>query len=67
MAVYENVVSLCKKRGITVAQLERECHLGNGSIRWWRTGDPRYSTLKTVATFFGVTVMELAEGNEDHG
>ena len=60
--IYENVVTLCKKRGISIAKLERLADLGNATIQGWRDSDPRISTLKKVADVLGVTVDELING-----
>ena len=65
--VYENILALCRKHGISIAALEIKCGLGNATIRGWETGSPRLDTVKTVADYFGVTVdwlMEKHEGGE---
>ena len=57
--IFTNIVCLCKKRGISVAKLERETGLGNATIRGWATSSPTVEKLKTVADYFGVTVDSL--------
>ena len=59
--IYENVMTLCKERGISVAALERACNIGNATIKGWKEGNPRIDTLKKVADYFGVTVEFLME------
>lgn len=59
--IYENVVALCKEKNISIARLERECGLGNGTVRGWEKSDPQYSKLKAVADYLGVTAMDLAK------
>lgn len=54
--IYKNVSCLCKQRGISIAKLEKETGLGNGSIGRWRESSPRVESLAAVAAFFGVTV-----------
>lgn len=53
------IEELCKKNGITFAELERTVGIGNGLIRKWDGHDPRVSSLKKVADYFGVTMDEL--------
>jgi len=54
--IYENIIALCRERGISVAALEKSCGLGNATIRGWANGNPRSDKVKAVADFFGVTV-----------
>lgn len=59
--LYEKVTELCKAKGVSIARLERDCELGNATVRNWRNlaDMPRYSTLKRVADYLGVSVDEL--------
>ena len=57
--IYENVVSLCKKAGISIARLEIETGIGNGTIGRWKKSSPNVDNVKKVADFFGVTVDSL--------
>ena len=47
--VYENVKKMCDKKGITIAQLERESGLPNGTIGKWRKFNPTAKSLQAVA------------------
>ena len=58
--VYKNISSLCSKKGISIARLERETDIGNGTIRRWEKNSPTIDNLKKVADYFGHTVDELA-------
>ena len=62
--IYENVMALCRERGIRVARLEKEAGLGNGTVRGWETSTPSFSTLAKVADYFGVTLDYLRYGKE---
>lgn len=62
--IYENILALCKKNGISIATLEARCGLGNATIRGWRKSNPRVDRVKPVADFFGVTVDWLMEKHE---
>lgn len=57
--IYENVLKLCEEHKVTVAALERTLGLGNATIRGWAKSDPRVSTIKAVADYFGVTIEDL--------
>ena len=58
----DTVNRLCEKEGITLAQLEKACGIGNGTISKW--GNPRIDTLKKVADHFHVTVDDLLNGGK---
>lgn len=57
--IYENIIALCKKKGVSVARLEREAGLGNATVRNWENGTPKVDSLKKVADYFGVTLDSL--------
>lgn len=57
--VFRNIVALCKKKNISIAKLEREIGLGNGTIGRWEKSSPSIDNVKKVAEFFGVTVDSL--------
>ena len=59
IVIYKNIVKLCKDRGISIAKLERETGLGNGTIGRWEKSSPNVDNAKKVADFFGVTVDSL--------
>ena len=56
----------CTERGITIAQLEKTLHLGNGMIAKWEGSvyGPSVKNIKKVADYFGVTVDELLREDE---
>ena len=58
----ENIIRLCKKRGISIAKLEREVGIGNGTIGKWGKSSPTVDSLKKVADHFGVSVDALLTG-----
>ena len=62
--LYANIVELCKDRGISIARLEKECGLGNATVKGWETGNPRVDTLKAVADYFGVSIDYLLRPGE---
>ena len=62
--ILENISKLCEERGVSIAKLEKECGIGNGTIRDWDKSSPRVSSLKKVADYFNVTVDELLRKDE---
>lgn len=59
--IYDNIIELCAEKNVSIARLEKECGLGNGTIRLWEQSSPRVSSLIHVAKFFGVTLDELTK------
>jgi len=57
--LYDNILILCGKTGISIAKLERETDLGNGTVRRWKKSTPTAQTLKRVADYFGVSMDGL--------
>ena len=57
--LYENVLELANKKGISISEVERRANISKGTISKWRTSNPRISSLKSVADVFGVTVNRL--------
>ena len=61
--IYKNISELCKKKGISIAKLERDLGIGNGTIGRWGKSAPTIDNIKKVADYFEVKVDELiAEG-----
>lgn len=52
--IYEKVKQLADERGISIAAIERECGLGNATIKGWLFSSPSATNLKKVADYFGV-------------
>lgn len=57
--IAENIKTLCKSKGITIAELERTIGLGNGTIRRWNWNSPSLNKVRKVAEYFGVSVDDL--------
>ncbi|WP_419892846.1 helix-turn-helix domain-containing protein [Oceanobacillus kimchii] len=58
----ENIQSLCIKKGISVAKLERELGFSRGSIYKWDKNSPSVDKLQKVAEFFNVSVDRIMNG-----
>ena len=57
--MYDQILILCGKTGISIARLEREAGLGNGTIRRWRSSGASVENVRKVAAYFGVSVSSL--------
>lgn len=53
------ISSLCKKKGISIARLERETGISNGTIRNWDSRSPNIENVRKVAEFFNVSIDSL--------
>lgn len=62
--ILENIRRLCSEKPISIAKLERETGIGNGTISRWDVSSPTVENVKKVADFFGVTVEELLSANK---
>lgn len=54
-----NIKERCKKKGITIAELERTVGLGNGVIARWDVMSPRLENVALVANYFKCSVDSL--------
>lgn len=55
----KNINQLCKAKGISVAKLERETGISNGTIGRWGVSSPTVENVRKVAEYFGTTVDAL--------
>ena len=56
-----NIQSLCAKKEISLAELERRTGLANGVVRKWDKTSPTLRSASAVADYFGVTLDRLLE------
>ena len=63
--LYEKVATLCRNNNLTIAKLERECKIGNGTVRGWKNSSPSIENHKKVAHYFNITVDELISDPAD--
>lgn len=57
--IFDNIQTICKEKGMKIAELEREAGLANGAISKWRTSSPTVDSLKSVAKVLKVSVTKL--------
>lgn len=55
----KNISRLCKEKGISIARLERETGIGNGTISRWGKCSPTVENVSKVAEYFGTSVDAL--------
>lgn len=60
----QRIRELCKQKGITIAELERRCGIGNGIIARWEKSKPSYDRLLKVAEELDSTVDYLKNGEK---
>lgn len=58
--LFKRIVELCNSEHITITELERNLHFGNGTIRNWGSKNPSFEKVKEVAEYFGVSIDFLA-------
>ena len=56
------IKELCKKKGISLAELERQVGVSNKGIYRWDEQSPSVDRVYRAAKVLGVTVEELIEG-----
>lgn len=61
--IYDNIVKLCERNGVSIMTVEKACGLGNGTIGGWKDSNPRVDRLKLVADYFGITIDQLISEN----
>lgn len=55
----KNIRKICKEKNISIAKLERETGISNGTISRWGTSAPSVENVRKVAAYLGSTVDEL--------
>lgn len=65
MALYEKVLELCAKKGISVRRLELESGIRRGNICHWDTSVPSIEAVQKVADYFGVSIDYLMERTDE--
>lgn len=60
--LYDKIKSLCAEKGLTIAKLERDAGIANGTIDGWNAGTPNIRTLKAVADVLQISVDDLISG-----
>lgn len=61
----EKISELCKRRGISLAQLERDCNLKARTVYRWDRNIPSVERVRIVADYLNTTVDELVRKEEE--
>lgn len=59
--IFDTISLLCKERNVSIARLEKECGLGNATIRGWKDSSPSLTNLKKVADYLKVDINQLIQ------
>lgn len=62
MNIYERVKEMCDARDISIAKLEKELKISNGSISKWANNMPRANVLYDVAKYFDTSIEYFLTG-----
>lgn len=65
MTLYGAVKERAEAKGVSIAALEREAGVANGTIAGWIAGRPYAETLNRVAKALGTSVDELLNEIEE--
>ena len=49
----------CKKQGVTIAEVEKACKFGNGTISKWDSSDPSFKRVVKVANQLNIPLDTL--------
>jgi transcriptional regulator with XRE-family HTH domain len=63
--ILEKVKKLADEEGISIAALEKECNIGNGTIGRWESSFPSLRNLKKVAEHFSVPIEYFLEDEKE--
>lgn len=65
MSLVERIKKLADSQHLSLAALERECGLGNGTIRKWDWQSPSIDRALKIANRLGVSLEYLATGSNE--
>lgn len=57
--LYDKIKEVCKEKGLSVAFVEKEAKLSNGTISKWNKSSPTVDNLQAVAKVLKVKVDKL--------
>ena len=57
--IYDRIKKICKEKGISVTQVERNAGLSNGAISKWNKASPTVDNLHAVTEVLGCSVDDL--------
>lgn len=57
--IYDRVKEIALRRGLTIAAIENQAKIANGTISGWKASKPYAETLKKVADVLDVSIEDL--------
>lgn len=61
----DKIKALCRAKGISITELEKELGFGYGSIYRWEKSSPSIDKVKAVTDYFGITVNDLLDYSDE--
>lgn len=64
--IYQNVINFCNKNSMSIAEFERKCGIGNGTVARWEDGKstPNFKTLEKMKDATGIPVAGWLESEK---
>ena len=67
MTLLDRIKTLCKEKGVSQSQMERELGISNGSSSKWHNSSPSSPVLEKLSIYFDVSSHYLMTGEEKEG
>lgn len=64
MNIYERIKELCKKKGVTIKEMEIAVGIGEKNANKWKTRTPSAESLLKLSEYFGVSTDYILTGEE---
>lgn len=62
MNIYERIKELCKKKGVTIKEMEIAVGIGEKNANKWKTRTPSAESLLKLSEYFGVSTDYILTG-----
>lgn len=63
--LYKKIKKICDSKGISISRLEKDCEIGNGTIRGWEKSNPRIDSLIKVSDYLGIAIEDLLKSEPE--
>ena len=64
-SVYDRVKELCKKKHVTVSEMERDLGLTRGAAYKWTQSKPNAETIMKLSKYFSADPSYITDGEEE--
>lgn len=65
MLLYDNIKKLCRKKGISISELEKALDFPRSYICKWNGNEPGIRKVQKVANYLGVPIEDLLESESE--